>query len=137
MDVKLCKYSVRQLHKIDKTLYITYSSNIYIVSSICLSIVVIVMPKIIKKKNIVYFEGISIKDFLVDKFLKKLKERNLHIEPISIVFIVSEKDSKKEVPYPIVLNHENKEEIAKKILHISTQDTTTSQKFIELLEEME
>jgi len=93
------------------------------------------MPKIVKKQEVLCFEGISISDFLDKKFLEKIREQNLEIDPISLVFMVENKKDK-EIS-PIVLAHESKQDVIDKTIRINAPSNNTFEKFIKLLEEME
>ena len=95
------------------------------------------MPRIIKKQEVLCFEGITISNFLNKKLLQRLKEKKLDITPISLIFIVKEKKGKDEIVYPIIVGHQNRKEVEDKILNINTPTTLTSTKFIKILEEME
>ncbi|GBE20554.1 hypothetical protein BMS3Abin17_01295 [archaeon BMS3Abin17] len=94
------------------------------------------MTKIVRKQEILCFEGISISDLLDKNFLKKLSEKDLKIDPISLVFMVKEMNEKKEI-YPIILGHESNEELSKKIMHVNAPSNESSKKFIKLLEEID
>jgi len=96
------------------------------------------MPKVIKKQEVLCFEGISILDFLDKTFLEKIKSEGIDIKPISIVFIVKDKDNKNnEIAFPIILAHENEQEFKDKVIHINAPSSINSEKFIKLLEELE
>ena len=92
------------------------------------------MPKIIKKEEILGFEGIVVSDFIKKEFLEKIANEKLDMIPISLIFIANEKKDGKEREYPIIIGHTNKEEFSKKILLINAPVTETSEKFIKLLE---
>lgn len=94
------------------------------------------MSKIVRKQESVLFEGIRISDFLDKKFLEKLKKEELELLPVSLVFIATEKEENKKTPYPIIIGHENPDEVKNKIMHINTPSTELSDKFIKMLEEM-
>lgn len=95
------------------------------------------MPRIVKKEEVLCFEGSALSDFLNKKFLEKIEEKKLDLLPINLIFIATEKEKGKEGMYPIILGHSNREEVKKKMLHISAPKTKLSEKFIKILEEME
>ena len=96
------------------------------------------MPRLIRKEEILLFDGISIKDLLKDNFLEKIKEKNLYIDPVAMVLIVfDEKENKLKIQHPIVLAHESKKEVESKIVHITTEKTDASEQFLKVLEELE
>jgi len=94
------------------------------------------MPKIIKKQEVLCFEGLSISDFLDKGFLKKIKDAGLDMEAINVVFMVR-KDKEKKGLYPIIIGHESSKDLKKKIMHIHAPSSENSEKFIKLLEKME
>ena len=55
------------------------------------------MPKIIKKQEVLGFEGISISDLLDKAFLSKIEKMKLNIFPMSLVFMVEENIKDKSI----------------------------------------
>ena len=96
------------------------------------------MQRLIRKEEVLLFEGISIKELLKENFLEKIKEKKLHIDPVAMVLMVfDEKDDKLKIQHPIILAHESKKEVEGKIVHISTEKTDASEQFLKVLEELE
>jgi len=96
------------------------------------------MPKIIKKREILCFEGISISDFLDKKFLDKLKKEGLDMDPINLVFMVRNGgEGDEQNVHPIILTHEGTKELKSKLINISAPSTKATEKFFKLLGEME
>ena len=96
------------------------------------------MPRLIKKEEVLLFEGISLINLLKDSFLEKIKEKKLHIEPVAMVFMVfDEKDDKLKIKSQILLAHESKKEIESKIVHINMEKNDASEEFLKVLDELE
>jgi len=95
------------------------------------------MPKIIKNQEILLFQGVSLNEIIKEEFLKKIKEKKLDIEPVSLVLIAHEQDEKVKKMFPIIISHETKEEIKTKMLHINLEKSKVSDDFMKILEEIE
>ena len=95
------------------------------------------MPRIINNQEVLLFQGISLNEIIKEEFLKKIKDKNLDIEPISLVLIACEKDEKSKKMFPIIISHESKEEIKSKMLHINLEKSKVSEEFMKIIEEIE
>ncbi len=95
------------------------------------------MPKLIKKEEVLCFEGITLSSFLNKKLLEKIKQHKLDMEPISLVFIATQKEEEKKRIHPIIIGHSSKDDVKNKLLHITAPKTKASDTFIKILEEME
>lgn len=93
------------------------------------------MPKIIKKQEFLYFDGLLISDFLDKNFLNKIKEKGLDMDAITLIFMIKNKSNEF---YPIVLSHESNKDVENKRMSIITSSNSEIvEKFIKLLEGME
>lgn len=95
------------------------------------------MPKIIKNQEVLLFQGISLNDIIKEEFLKKIQDKKLDIEPISLVLIACEQNEKSKKMFPIIISHESKEEIKSRMLHINLEKSKISDDFMKVLEEIE
>jgi hypothetical protein len=92
------------------------------------------MPKIIKKEEIVLFEGLRISDFLDKEFLKKVEKIGLEVDAINLVLMVN--GNKKE-SYPLILGHHNNKDLEERRMHISSPTKDVPENFIKLLEDID
>ena len=94
------------------------------------------MPKILKKQEVLCFEGLTISNFLDKNFLDKIKKSGIDMDAINLIFMAKEKGQEGNI-YPIVLGHQSNEELKRKIININAPSGEASNKFIKLLEELE
>ena len=79
-------------------------------------------------------ENKLLKDFLKDDFTNKLDKFG-KIFPISIVFINEIERDGKKISNPIIISHQNNEEVKNKIIHVESPDSDLIDKIVKLIEE--
>ena len=94
------------------------------------------MSRIIKEREILTFEGLSLNDLLNEKFLEKINKKKLDLNPINIIFMAQKEEEGKQQFCPIILSHESRKEIETKVLHINIDKKIISDDFIKILEEI-
>jgi len=80
-------------------------------------------------------EGITINDLIKEDFLEELRKKGGNIFPISLVFINEKSNEKMKLVSPLILSHQNNEEINNKILHIESPDSNLVESLKAMLEE--
>ncbi|MDA3780891.1 MAG: hypothetical protein PF487_11840 [Bacteroidales bacterium] len=80
-------------------------------------------------------KGITIKDLLLPEFIKRLEDKKINIEAVSLVFIREEADGNKGIT-PFIFNHQNSTEVKEKILHISGANESDLKKVSEIVKEV-
>jgi hypothetical protein len=86
------------------------------------------------KSEKVLIEHASLRDIFKEDFLEQIKASGKDIFPVTIVFMNEfDVDGKKQA-YPIVLNHNNNDEVKNRILHIESPNTELLELFIKAIE---
>ncbi len=80
------------------------------------------------KSEKVEITDISITEMLNPEFSKALKKGFEDLEPVTIVFV------NKKTSMPLLVSHENQNEIDQKIAHIQCKDDALLNKFVKMLE---
>ncbi len=71
---------------------------------------------------------VFLEDFINEDFMKQLKQEiDTDVVPISLVFM-------KKHSVPIIISHENPQELENKIVHISSPDEETIKKLTKIIE---
>ncbi len=79
-------------------------------------------------------EGITINDLIKESFLKKLKDKDNNIFPVSLVFINEKGNEKNRQFSPLIISHQSNEEVKNKILHVESPDTELAKFVTKILE---
>jgi len=82
-------------------------------------------------------ENTSISDLIKEDFLEKLKKINNNIFPVSLFFISEKKDGNIKQAFPLILSHQNSEEVQNKKIHIESPDTELVESVAKLIEKNE
>ena len=87
------------------------------------------------KAEKVLIEGKFLKDFFKDEFIDKMNKLGAETFPISIILLRERKRNGKKEAYPIILNHQNKDEVQNGKLHVESPDTDLVDRFSKMIEE--
>ncbi len=80
--------------------------------------------------------GVSIKDLLSEKFIKKIEDSKLDIQAVSLVFIKEEGTNGAKTLIPFMINHQNSQEVKDKILHIGGANEKDLEKLSKIIKDI-
>jgi len=80
-------------------------------------------------------ENIAISDLIKEDFLEKLKKIDMNIFPVSLLFINEKEKEGVKQAFPLILNHQNNEEVKNRILHVESPNTELVKALTKILEE--
>jgi hypothetical protein len=86
------------------------------------------------KAERVIIEKKFLKDIFRKEFLDIIQKVGGNVFPISVILLNEVVNEKSKMAFPIVINHQNKEEVNNGILHIESPNTDLVDKLSKLME---
>jgi len=80
-------------------------------------------------------ENFCLKDMFKEDFIRKLDSIHGDVFPVTVVFINETEEEGVKNGFPIIFNHQSKEEVDKKLLHVESSNTELIERVVKILEE--